>query len=399
MTGITDIKADKSYEICMKDENFTNWYNTLYAQKKNTALAYKNGVILFSKHCNKTPKKLIEEARKDYEKRVPPWEHKHIQQIESFIHYMMTLDSEKSNNTKLLRLKAIKHFYEFYKIPVNGIKHKITNTVKESYLDIPVLKLEDVRKAIHATGTKKMLRALILALLSSGQGQAEIRALKGKHLKNIVQGVAIVDMTRGKTNRRYTFFIGSEAIEAIREYKPQIKDDEFVFTRKDDEKPLTPQEFDGHLHRLCDKIGLNRAYFAPHRFRHFFKSTMSGNMDSTFIEFILGHKLPGVESSYFKGNTDKMLEQYLKNIHLLTAFEEKEVLQKELDALKTKDRLENEMLKAKVESTQRDMEDFKKTVREDLVRTMKLLNIGDFDSIAIDNLRVVKKARQQAESS
>jgi site-specific recombinase XerD len=60
---------------------------------------------------------------------------------------------------------------------------------------------------------------------------------------------------------------------------------------------------------------------------------------------------------------------------------------------------ENIELRAKMEATQKDNEDFKKSVREDFLTTLKLLNIGDFDSISIDNLRVVKKARQQAKSS
>lgn len=360
MTGIKDVKNDKSYQICFEDECFKKWYEVLTAQKKSTAETYKYGVIQFAKQFNKSPQKLIEEARKDYENRVPPWEHKHIQKIEAFIH-QMTINDQMASNTKINRLKAIKHFYSFYKIPVIGVKHTFLSSPSETYQDIPLLKIEDIRKAIHATGTNKMLRALILTLLSSGQGQAEIRALKGKHLKTIVQNTAIVNMTRGKTNTRYTFFIGKEALEAIKEYKNIIKDDEFIFTQKDKDIPFSPQDFDGHLVRICEKIGLERGYFAPHRFRHFFKSTLSGNVDTTFIEYMMGHKLPGVESAYFKG-TEKILEQYLKNIHLLTVFEEKEVLQKELDDLKSKDRLEVETLKAQLDTTQKDMASMKRAV-------------------------------------
>lgn len=349
MTGKNEVKEDKTYEKYVNDEYFKLWFSSL---KKNTAYSYQYGIILFCKHCQKTPTQLIKESQKDYVNRVAPWEHKHIKQIESFITYLKN-NISLSNGTKLNRLKAVKNFYEFNKIPVMGIKSNIVNAPTEKYQDIPLLKLEDIRKAIHATGTNKMLRALILTLLSSGQGQAEIRALKGKHLKTIVQNVAIVDMTRGKTNRRYSFFIGKEAIEAIKDYKPEIKDDELIFTQSNG-NPLTPQDFDGYILRLCDQIGFERGYFSPHRFRHFFKSTLTGNIDTTFIEYMMGHKLPGVESSYFKGS-EKILEQYLKNIHLLTAFEEKEVLQKELDVLRSKDRLEVETLKSQLDATQKDM--------------------------------------------
>ncbi len=76
----------------------------------------------------------------------------------------------------------------------------------------------------------------------------EVRKLQGRHLKNIVRGVAVIGMTRGKTNRRYTFFLGAEALEAIREYKPELKDDEYIFIHRDGTQ-LRPQEVDNMLAR------------------------------------------------------------------------------------------------------------------------------------------------------
>ena len=70
----------------------------------------------------------------------------------------------------------------------------------ETYLDLPAMTIEDIRKAVQITGDNRMLKALILTFLSSGQEQAEIHKLKGKHIKNVVNDVAIVNMTRGKTS-------------------------------------------------------------------------------------------------------------------------------------------------------------------------------------------------------
>lgn len=282
------------------------------------------------------PSDLIKEAREDYINRVPPWELRNVRRIEAFLTFLKTKNGDLTNNTKLNYVKSVKHFYQFNKIPINLNKIGITQRASERYLDIPPLKIEDIRNAVLSCGTNKFLKAFILTTLSSGQGQNEVRALKGKHLKNIVNGVAVVNMTRGKTQRRYFFFIGQEALDAIREYKPEIKDDEYVFTQKNKNKPLIANEINTYFSRHAKKLGLDRSYFAPHRFRHYFKTVLTGNMDTIFIEYLMGHKLSGVESNYFLGNQPKMLEAYLKNQHLLTVFTPQEILQKQYDELKQK---------------------------------------------------------------
>ncbi len=253
-----------------KDKCIGNWFSTM---KTSTATAYRNGVIKFCEYTKKTPAQLIDEAKKDYIDRVPPWELKHLAQLEQFTNMLKGLDA--ANNSKLTWVRGVKNFYAFHKLPIIGFKLTIPQSSRESYLDLPVLKIEDIRKAILDCGTNKKLKAMILTFLSSGQGQAEVRKLQGRHLKNIVNGVAVVAMTRGKTNRRCTFFIGSEALNAIKEYKPNLKDEEFIFCRKDGGE-YRPQEIDGLIYRHCEKIGLDRSYFAPHRFRHYFKSTKIG---------------------------------------------------------------------------------------------------------------------------
>jgi integrase len=163
---------------------------------------------------------------------------------------------------KLNYIKAVKHFYLFNKIPVALNKTGITQSVSERYLDIPRLKIEDVRRAVLSTGTNTFLKTYILTTLSSGQGQNEIRTLKGKHLKNVVNGVAVVNMSRSKINRRYFFFIGQEALDAIHEYKPNLKDDDFVFTKKYSGRTLDASEVDTVFSRHANKLGFDRSYFA-----------------------------------------------------------------------------------------------------------------------------------------
>lgn len=316
---------------------YETWIKSL---SERTASRYRYGVIAYCDYAGKSCTALINEAREDFINRVAPWELRHIKSFEGFIQNLKDDKVKRADGkplskwAKLGYINAVRHFYQLNKIPVEKLKHNIPAMASEKYLDVPILKLEDIRKAVLSCGVdEKLTKALILTFLSSGQAQAEIQKLHGRHLKNVVNGVAVVNMTRGKTNRRFTFFIGSEALQAIHDYKATIGDSDLVFTQKTSDKALNDTYIGTIFKRLAAKLNWERAYFQPHRFRHYFKSQLSGSMDSTFIEYLLGHKLPGVESNYFLGNQDKMLEQYIKNQDKLTVFTDKEVLQKQYDKL------------------------------------------------------------------
>lgn len=328
-----------------QDKLFRQWQGNL---KKQTAYTYKIGLIEFCTFTGKTPIQLIEEAREDYINRVVPWDVRHVKAIEEYIELLKS--QERANYTRLTRINGIKNFYNFNKIPVFLNNSYIPSISKESYLDLPILKMEDIRKFVLACGTNSRLKALILTFISSGQAQGEVLKLKGKHLKNIVNNIAIVNLTRDKTNIRYTFFISGEAIEAIKEYKPNLKDEEYIFTQSDSDQPIYHQIVGGLFARHAENLGYDRGYFAPHRARHFFKTSLTGIVDSTFVEYWLGHKPRGTDANYFIGSSiqDRMLEAYIKNLDKLTVFTDKEVLQKQYDELKGKVDVEKDELKARL---------------------------------------------------
>jgi len=336
-----------------QDMLFKQWQGNL---KKNTGQSYKIGLMEFCDFTKKTPTQLINEAREDYVNRLAPWEVRHIKAIEGYIELLKSQD--RANYTRLTRINGIKNFYTFNKIPVFLNNTYIPNISQESYLDLPILKMEDIRKFILSCGTKSRLKALILTFISSGQAQGEALKLKGRHLKNIVNGVVVVNLTRGKTSQRYTFFISGEALEAIKEYKPNLKDDDFIFTQDNSEEPIYNQIVGGLFARHAESLGFNRGYFAPHRARHFFKTSLTGLVDSIFVEFWMGHKPKGTDSNYFIGASiqDRMLEAYIKNLDKLTVFTDKEVLQKQYDALKQKNDTETETIRKGYEELKKQME-------------------------------------------
>lgn len=372
------------------DSAFLAWQKSL---KPSTASAYYYGLKAYCEFTGKPPGQLIEEAREDYIARVSPWEIRHIKAIEDF---SLFVEKDKSANwSKLTKINGIRNFYAWSKIPTIIInKNNIVNSSTDKYLDLPILKIEDIRKFIIACGTKSKLKALILTFISSGQAQSEILKLKGKHLKNIVNGVAIVNITRGKTNQRYTFFISGEALDAIREYKENIKDDEYVFTQLNNDKPLYVQFVDDMFARHAVKLGFDRSYFAPHRARHFFKTTLTGIVDSVFVEYWLGHKPRGTDANYFIGASiqDRMLEAYITNLDKLTVFTDAEVLQKQYDELKGKVDTEKEELKARMEKQATDME----AMKAQMANLMKYIT-QDTKNVGYDEEITEKQIEEYAE--
>jgi integrase len=359
-------------KIVMADKCFEKWQDSIKG-KINTQLKYKYGILKYCEHTGKEPTTLINEAKEDYINRVTPWELRHVNALESFVSSFKN-DTTISNWTKLGWINSVKNFYAFHKIPIPEInKTGIDSSATEEYRDIPVLKLEDIRKGVNICGDNLLLKALILTFLSSGQGQAEIQKLKGKHLKNVVNGIAVVNMTRGKTNNRYTFFIGSEALDAIKEYKPGLKDEDFIFTQASRDRPINDSYVGTMFARHAEKLGFDRGYFAPHRYRHFFKTSLTGLVDSLFIEFWMGHKPKGTDANYFLGTSiqGRMLDAYTKNLDKLTVFTDKEVLQKQYDELKGKVDIEKEELKARLDNIEKTMEDMMKKRIEGRMKELK----------------------------
>ena len=339
----------------LQDQYYTTWINTL---KPSTQRTYSVGLSHFCEFTGLTPKELVDEAYADYESFVPPYKLRHIKYIDAWQIHLKN-DASFSNNTKLSYITAVKSFYGVNKISTSDVnKPGISNTVTEKYLELPVLKLEHVRKMVQYFSRNEMLKALILTVFSSGQAQDDIYNLRGRHLKERKNGVAIVKNIRGKTQKNpYLFFISAEALQAIEEYKPYIRDDEFVFTMQNGNK-LEVNYIGQYLSRLEIVMGWQQGYARLHRVRHYWESVLTGRMNETYLEYIIGHKVAGAKSSYFKGEgvQDDLLTAYMENLSLLTVFTNPEKLQTENDLLKAKQDGEIEEIKKNNKMLQEQMD-------------------------------------------
>ena len=85
-----------------------------------------------------------------------------------------------------------------------------------------------------------------------------------------------------------------------------------------------------------------------HGFRKFFKTQTERNMKSLNVEILMGHDI-GLADSYYKPSEQELLEDYIKSVDLLTMYNEKSKLEKELKDLKEKSQDADDKIKAKLQ--------------------------------------------------
>ncbi len=347
------------FDVLKKDPCYNKW---IEAQRvsKNSIYSYSYALQMFSEFTGLTPEQLVTEAREDAKQHLGTWEIRAIEHYEGFVTYLKKLDGSLSDNYKHLLLQGVKNFYRFYKVPIIS-DFSISARITDRYRDIKNLKMEDIRKAVQMCGRNKMIRAMIICLVASGQGQAELRALKGYHLKNVINNVVVVRMARHRSKKEYFFFLNQEAVDAVHEYKKDLKDGDYIFTQVGSDKPLSVQEFDAFMRRHAERCGLDPSYIAPHRIRHFWKNALQGYITQDFIEFLMGHRLVGSQDNYFEGNANlnKMIAEYIKHQDKITITLSEEKLQKAYDDLKEK------CESTKIENIQRmtgEIEELKKQI-------------------------------------
>jgi len=85
-----------------------------------------------------------------------------------------------------------------------------------------------------------------------------------------------------------------------------------------------------------------------HGFRKFFKTQTERNMKSLNVEILMVHDI-GLADSYYRPSEQELLEDYTKSVDLLTIYNEKSKLEKELRELKEKTQDTDDIIKAKLQ--------------------------------------------------
>lgn len=302
---------------------------------KKTTEQYQTAIKQYTNYHNKTFPELIQEAEEDEENIHKTSKRRLKKRLTTF---QLHLKEQGLQNSSIInRISKIKQVYKYNDIELPEIP-RLKRIHHETYKDIPTH--TEIKHAINNSKTK--MRAIITFLASSGLRRSDmVRLTVDDFLKatysyhksnNLINALNIMrqrrdviptwEITSSKTKVAHITFNSPEAtlyiiqllFERYKKQNIQLNDRLFDIG----EKGVTI-----NFSRLNDRLdyGRNptRRKFHAHSLRTFFSTTLTNNgLDFIPTEFLLGHKLDNVRSSYYYANPEKLKHKYSRFVDKLT---------------------------------------------------------------------------------
>jgi site-specific recombinase XerD len=339
----TDIKNDPYVKDFLRSRRI----------RDTTKVAYIERLTSFCNYINKNPTDLIDEAEEEQDKGIKSRKRTIRQYFLDFIEHEEK--EGKSHHTIKARVELAKSFYHSFDIETPKFSLNYPN-VNKSFNEIPTL--DHIREIIKICGLRDT--AIILLMLSSGMGGAEIRHLTYNDFINSIEEyldlanedkvninkvahqirglneeigpIGTWKISRFKTSMPYITFNSPESVLSIIDYLIErelknkgvksLDDPLFVSSHKNQ---ISKQGFVFIFRRINDNAGLgfakdkNRRFFTSHMPRKIFTSTLySQGVDKTRVDWFLGHKIPPITESYFKTNVEDLKKSYMEIVEHLT---------------------------------------------------------------------------------
>ena len=291
----------------------------------NTKKYYLAVLRLFSRFIGKSPDEMVSEcasgAVSDY-----------VEKTKAF-----TMAGDRAKGTVLVYSHIIKSFFDHNGIllPIGRIQNWVT------YEDRAVAP-EELHRLLQASNLRT--RAEISVLAQSGMRVGTLAGLTYGHVKEGLEKgevplrIHISSMEAKGRVRSFDTFIGSEAIDYLKLYlesrqrgtkkipgeKLTERSPLFRDQRGKDAKALRYVGIYADIRKALLNTGLAEkkgkpSELRPHSLRKFFKTQLeAAGVSRMFIEFMMGHTLPGTDSAYFKPTLEQLREAYLKGISYLS---------------------------------------------------------------------------------
>jgi integrase len=272
----------------------------------------------------------------------------------AIISYILKMRKEGYSFSSLnTRLAAIVHFYTMNDIVIN--RKKIGKYLGE---DIKTVRdraytIEEIKKIVDACDLK--YKIVVTLMVSSGCRIGAIASLKIKDTKYIEKQRLHQIFFCTNTGDEYYSFCTPECSNYIMEYlqyrescgeritleSPLIRDD-FIQDDLDhvrDPKHVTTHTFEYYLRNILIKTGIRiptpqtyrgskkkmrKEISQNHGFRKYFNTVcVESDMNIVSKELLMGHRQSlGLEKSYYRPTSDKLLNEYLKVVDILTVNDE-----------------------------------------------------------------------------
>jgi len=220
-------------------------------------------------------------------------------------------------------------------VPVGKVKNWVT------YEDRAITP-EELGKLLEVSDLRTKVAVAILA--QSGLRIGALTKLTYGHVREGLEKgevpfrIHIASQLAKDRVKGFETFIGPEAIELLKAYI-EARERGTRYIQKEtltDESPLIRSDFSRKvvgvkreaiyrdIRNTMLKAGLvekgeKRSKLRPHSMRKFFKTQLeSAGVSRTFIEYMMGHTLPGTDEAYFKPTYEQLREAYLKGMAYLS---------------------------------------------------------------------------------
>jgi integrase len=358
---IVEIQEDPVFEAYLEEKIL----------KPRTIEIYTSHMLKYCNSIGMTPSQLLNEAFDEGEKRVPLWNSKLKEHLKTFELFLTVKDYSKKHQESAMG--SIRNFYSWHDIQLPRPRPNKAKKTHETIEDIP--NKEDIKKALSQCNFK--YKAIILLMISSGMGSAEVRSLNVQNfldslseyfrrplkipldivqIRKRLEGKLVIptfSIIRIKTSMPYTTFASPETVTAIFDflgaYPPNSPDDYlFPVTIKNKNKQIQESGFTKYFSRVNDACGFGKVNrtnkFHSHALRKYFASTLiNKDIKQWSIDAMLGHAIKNrTTGAYFKPDPTNIKNDYLKVVKYLS-IEELEVKTMESpDVIEIRNRLKKQ---------------------------------------------------------
>lgn len=307
----------------------------IYNWRNGTRTTYGVALKDYITYQNTSFKELIQEAEKE-EETIRKTSKRTIKN--RLLRYRLHMQEKgKSQNTIKMYLAMITKVYRYLDIEIPRLP-PIRVTTTETYNDIPTS--TEISTAILHARTKN--KALISFIASSGLRRSDVASLtiqdfldatrEYHNTNNIFEAIPILkqepivvptwNITGVKTNINHITFSSHESsiyiLQMLSEniLKTYNSNDDLLFNMK-------PDSISKNFRALNEKLEMGwkqtRRHFHPHALRKYFATTLTSNdVDYLSTQFMLGHSLSQVDSSYYFANPERLKHKYLRVMDSLT---------------------------------------------------------------------------------
>tara|TARA_B100000029_G_scaffold511885_1_gene607076 strand:+ start:8267 stop:9190 length:924 start_codon:yes stop_codon:yes gene_type:complete len=290
---------------------------TLYSEDgvhKNTIISYKYDINQFNNFIKKRNKSFKSVSKKDV------------------ISFLETLSSKKlKNKSKSRKIFALKKFFKYLisaKIITKNPMDNIDTPKSEDTLSV-TLNAEQIKKVLNFVSNKinnylDIRSNLIVELLySTGIRVSELISIKTNNINLKNNSILIDPPEKGKSRKERIVFFGKQTLDVLEKYLEfrkiyfKHKDTPWLFPSINTDNYLTRRRVLQILHKLADKINIDKSLMHPHSFRHAFGNhLLNSGADIRVVQKLLGHQSIITTQKYTE-HREKLIET-IENFHPLS---------------------------------------------------------------------------------